>query len=447
MNTPHGCQFIWLPDNARSASRPGLLPYGGDAGAVLEGGTMANTRLLSLMVAAFLCAVLPARSQTPLPEGPGKQTVETFCVQCHELSTVTRAGYSEQGWRNNLQMMINVGAALPKDQIDVLTQYLAMNFPEKPKPDAVVIPGSVQVSIQEWTVPTPGSRPHDPLVAPDGSLWYTGQFANVLGRLDPHTGQINEYRLKTPNAGPHGLAADKDGNIWYTSNFKAHISKLNPTTGDVTEYPMPDPAARDPHTPIFDHQGILWFTVQGGNMVGRLIPQTGEVTLVASPTPKSRPYGMVVNSQGIPFFVEFGSHKIASIEPHTMAIREYVLPNVETRPRRIAISSDDVLWYSDYARGYLGRFDPATGQAREWPSPGGPQSQPYGIYAVRDVLWYSEAGVKPNTVVRFDPKTETFQTWAIPSGGGVVRNMDATRDGNLVLACSGVNGLAMIHVK
>jgi virginiamycin B lyase len=130
-----------------------------------------------------------------------------------------------------------------------------------------------------------------------------------------------------------------------------------------------------------------------------------------------------------------------------MEIREYLLPNAETRPRRIAITSDDVLWYSDYARGYLGRFDPATGQAREWPSPGGTQSQPYGMVAVRDVLWYSEAGVKPNTLVRFDPKTETFQTWVIPSGGGVVRNMDATRDGNLALACSGVNGLAMIHVK
>jgi len=98
----------------------------------------------------------------------------------------------------------------------VLTQYLAMNFPEKAKPDAVVIPGSVQIPFKNGRA-TPGSRPHDPLVASDGSLWYTGQFANVLGRLDPHTGQINEYRLKTPNAGPHGLVADKDGNIWYTS--------------------------------------------------------------------------------------------------------------------------------------------------------------------------------------------------------------------------------------
>jgi virginiamycin B lyase len=408
---------------------------------------MVNKRFLPLLVAAVLCSILPARSQTLLPEGNGKQTVETFCVQCHDLGQVTRAGYGEQGWRNSIDMMINVGAALPKDQIAVVTQYLAEHFPEKPKPEAVAIPGSVEASIEEWTLPTPGSRPHDPLVAPDGSLWYTGQFANVLGRLDPQTGTIKEYRLKTPHSGPHGLVADNEGNIWYTANFKAHIGKLNPKTGEVTEYPMPDPAARDPHTLIFDHQGTLWFTVQGGTMVGRLIPRTGEVTLVASPTPKSRPYGLVVNSKGIPFFVEFGSHKIASIDPKTLEIREYVLPNTETRPRRIAITSDDVLWYSDYARGYLGRFDPATGQAGEWPSPGGPKSQPYAISAVRDVLWYSEAGVKPNTVVRFDPKTEKFQTWVIPSGGGVVRNMDVTREGNLVLACSGVNRIALVRVR
>jgi virginiamycin B lyase len=130
-----------------------------------------------------------------------------------------------------------------------------------------------------------------------------------------------------------------------------------------------------------------------------------------------------------------------------MAIHEYVLPNRESRPRRIAITSDDVLWYSDYSRGYLGRFDPATGKATEWQSPGGPKSEPYGIVASKGVIWYSEAGVKPNTIVRFDPKTEKFQSWPIPSGGGVVRNMDVTREGNLVLACSGVNGVALVEIK
>ena len=45
------------------------------------------------------------------------------------------------------------------------------------------------------------------------------------------------------------------------------------------------------------------------------------------------------------------------------------------------------------------------------------------------------------------PKAEKFQTWEIPSGGGVVRNMMVTQDGNLVLACSGVDRIALVHLQ
>ena len=130
-----------------------------------------------------------------------------------------------------------------------------------------------------------------------------------------------------------------------------------------------------------------------------------------------------------------------------MEIREFVLPDPAARPRRIAISSDDVLWYSDFASGHLGRFDPRTGKATEWLSPGGPKSRPYGMTIVNDIVWYSESGTRPNTVVRFDPGTEKFQTWVIPSGGGVVRNMVHAPDGDLWLACSGVNGIAEVQIK
>jgi virginiamycin B lyase len=44
--------------------------------------------------------------------------------------------------------------------------------------------------------------------------------------------------------------------------------------------------------------------------------------------------------------------------------------------------------------------------------------------------------------VRFDPKTAK-----IPSGGGVVRNMMVTQDGNLVLACSGVDRIALVDLQ
>jgi virginiamycin B lyase len=45
-------------------------------------------------------------------------------------------------------------------------------------------------------VPTPNSRPHDPAPVAAGSLWYTGQMANKLGRLDPTTGETKEYPPK-----------------------------------------------------------------------------------------------------------------------------------------------------------------------------------------------------------------------------------------------------------
>lgn len=303
----------------------------------------------------------------------------------------------------------------------------------------------LNVSIKEYTVPSPKARPHDPAVAPDGSLWVTEQMANKLGRLDPATGTFKEYPLKTPDSGPHGLVADKDGNIWFAAIFAGYVGKLNPATGDITEYRPSDGTKIDPHTPVFDHNGILWFTNQETNYIGRLDPASSEIELRKVPTPHAVPYGIVVTQSGVPFFCEFGTNKLGSIDPKTLTIREYSLPAQDARPRRLALAPDGTIYYSDFARGYLGHFDPVNGKLlKEFPSPGGSDSEPYGIAVTSNGdVWYSESGVKPNTLVRFDPRSESFSTEAIPSGGGVVRNMVATRNGRLYLACSGVNKVAI----
>jgi virginiamycin B lyase len=315
-------------------------------------------------------------------------------------------------------------------------------------PGARAEPSREKFVIQEWDAPTRNSHPHDPAVAPDGSLWYTGQMSNTLGRLDTRTGKIQEFRLKTPNSGPHGLVADRDGNIWFTGNFKGYIGKLDPRNGEITEYPLPDKSAEDPHTPVFDQKGTLWFTVQGGNDVGKLDPRNGMIILKKVPTPHALPYGIAVNSKGVPYFCEFGTNKLASINPDTMEITEFPLAR-GARPRRIAITPDDAVYYSDYERGYLGRFDPASGKIDEWHSPGGTDSEPYGITATPDgMVWYVETGLRPNRLVGFDPKTRAFAVpTPIPSGGGVVRNMVATPDGRLYLACSGVNKVGIAEVR
>ncbi len=407
---------------------------------------MSKNSILSWMAVALLCSALPAWSQE-LPDGKGKEMVAASCNGCHTFFSRVGAGYTARGWRTVMRMMANQGVNVPPDQVATITEYLTKNFPEKGKPAGVVIRGPTKVSIKEWQVPTPGSRPHDPLATTDGSLWYTGQMANVLGRLNPKTGRIKEYPLNPPHSGPHGLVEDKDGNIWYTGNTGALIGKLDPKTGAVTEYKMPDPDVKDPHTLIFDQSGILWFTAQNANRVGRLDPKTGEIKLLTPPTPKARPYGMAVNSKGTVFFVEFGTNKVGSVDPETLEFREYPLPDSASRPRRIAITSDDIVWYSDFSRGYLGRLDSATGKVTEWQSPSGPKSEPYGISAINDIIWYSESGSTPNTVVRFDPKTAKFQSWAIPGGGNIVRNTSVTRDGDFVLANSLINSVTLVKIS
>jgi len=242
---------------------------------------------------------------------------------------------------------------------------------------------------------------------------------------------------------------DKEGNIWFTAISGGYIGKLDPKSGEITEYRPPQGTEIDPHTPVFDHNGILWFTNEETNYIGRLDPKTGKMILTKSPTPHAIPYGIVVTQNNVPFFCEFGTNKLASIDPNTMTIREYTLPAANARPRRIALAPDGTIFYTDFARGYLGHFDLVTGKLmNEWASPGGAQSEPYGIAITSDgEVWYSESGVKPNTLVRFDPKSESFSTKAIPSGGGVVRNMVATPDRRLYLACSGVNKVAVVDLS
>ena len=206
----------------------------------------------AIPIAALLvfCAMPVAAAQDAkpaaldLPEGAAKSVVVAQCTGCHDLSRILNANHSAGEWRNVVTMIVAAGARLSPAEKDAVARYLIESFPERAKPHPVVIAGPVQVSFREWEVPTPGARPHDPLATPDGALWYTGQMANVLGRLDPSTGAIKEYQLKTPASGPHGLVDDGAGHIWFTANFAGYIGELDPKSGEVKEYQLPG-AARD----------------------------------------------------------------------------------------------------------------------------------------------------------------------------------------------------------
>lgn len=401
---------------------------------------------ISLLLSA---AVLPAQAQAQsLPEGAGKQLVEGACTSCHAVNQITASsGYTAAGWREVAGTMLDLsGSQATREEI---VQYLAANFPPNEKRAPKLVAGKAKIAFKEWLVPTLGQRSRDPVQVADGSVWWAGQWANVIGRIDPATGAMKEYPLP-PKAMPHTVLSDRAGNIWYTGNKNATVGKLDPATGKATEYKMPDPAAKDPHSAIFDAKGILWFTLQLSNMVGRFDPATGDTKLVTMTTPDSKPYGIKLDAQGTPWIACNGSNCLVKVDPATMALTEVKLPNAATTVRRLAFTSDGGIWYVNSSQGRLGRYDPKTGDIKEWPSPSGPKSHPYAIAVIDDIVWYNESGMRPDSLVRFDPKDESFQSWPIPSGGvhaGIIRHMRPTREGNLLIHQSSTNRIILVMLK
>src|SRR5690606_30783002 len=162
------------------------------------------------------------------------------CYSCHPPTQIIgSAGFdTPEEWKDLISTMVNLSDA----QAGTLATYLAEHYPRKADRAPTLVPGDLEIEITEWTVPTLGQRSRDPIEAPVGSIWWTGMWASLVGRLDPATGEMEEYPLPV-TARPHSIVPDEQGNIWYTGNSNATIGKLDPATGLITQHQT---QARDP---------------------------------------------------------------------------------------------------------------------------------------------------------------------------------------------------------
>ena len=405
--------------------------------------------LASLIVAAAFALVPVAagaqgqvkpKAPPPLPEGKAKQAVEGLCASCHALQLInTSSGYTREHWQELVGAMVDLSGN-PQQQAEII-DYLATNFPPNNRRAAKPVPGDFKVTFKEWVMPQLGQRTRDPIQAADGSIWYAGQYGNLIGRFDPRTGQTKEYPLPT-NAMPHTVELDPKGRPWYSGNKNSTIGWIDPATGKATVYKMTDPEAKDPHTIAFDKKGIAYFTFQASNMIGRLNPDTGEMKVVKVASERSQPYDIKFDAEGMLWVSCNARPCLLKVDPDTLAITEVKLPLPITTVRRFDFSSDGTIWYVNSNGGRLGRLNPKSGEIKEWDSPSGPRSHPYGIAVIDGAVWYNESGVRPDMLVRFDIATEKFQSWPIKSGNlysGILRNARKTPQGTLLIHQTATN--------
>ena len=69
--------------------------------------------------------------------------------------------------------------------------------------------------------------------APDGSIWWTGMWASLTGRLDPIRAL---WRSTSSSSSAAYRCPGYAGQYLVYGNSNATVGKLNPATGEVTEY-------------------------------------------------------------------------------------------------------------------------------------------------------------------------------------------------------------------
>ncbi len=290
-----------------------------------------------------------------------------------------------------------------------------------------VTPGAranMEGKISEWAVPTPRFA-RDPAPGPDGNIYVSVMTGNKIARFDTTARTFKEWDLP-PGAQPHGLLVDRSGIVWYTGHGNGTIGRLNPGTGSLTEFRAP--SGGDPHTLVMDDaQETIWFTVNGGNRIGRLDIGRGTITEFKV---SGRPYGLALDRAGNVWFCEIWGGKLGKLDPKTGKVTELAL-EPDSQPRRMAAAPDGSLWVTLYGKGKLIRVDPVAGRVvKEYALPAGPTGGPYAVNVdAAGTVWVNE--IQTDTVVRFDPKTEQFRVFALPSKGVGIRKMTVDAQGRL----------------
>jgi len=72
--------------------------------------------------------VPPPTKQVTLPDGTGKNIVETHCAVCHGLDRVSAARRTRSEWERIVARMVFLGTPVSADDAKTATSYLEANF-------------------------------------------------------------------------------------------------------------------------------------------------------------------------------------------------------------------------------------------------------------------------------------------------------------------------------
>jgi virginiamycin B lyase len=300
-------------------------------------------------------------------------------------------------------------------------------------------------TMQAWPLNTPRRTGiHDVAPAPDGGVWFSAQRSGHLGWFDPKSGKTELVALGFGSS-PHGVIQGPDKAAWLTDSGQNAIVRVSWPERQVRVFKLPEgtPYA-NLNTCAFGGDGDLWFTGQSG-VIGKVTVKTGEVMVKDAPRGRG-PYGICATPRGDVWYCSLANSFIAQIDLKSGESRIVEPPTKGQGARRVWSDSHGRIWVSEWNSGQVSMHDPrariAGGLWKSWKLPGdGPRT--YAVYVDdKDMVWLSDFGA--NALLRFDPNSETFDSWKHPRESASVRQI-LGRPGEVWLPESGTEHIAVMR--
>ena len=237
--------------------------------------------------------------------------------------------------------------------------------------------------------------------------WLAASLPETLPSPKPRTAatEVKEFMLPAPNDLPHDVAILDDGNVLITGMFTSRMYVLDPDDGSFATVDIPVPRA-NPRAVEVDRDGKWWMVLGNPQMVAVYDPAR----------------------------LEWKTHEVG-MYPHS-----------------IALDSAGNAWYNGHFTAnpeLIGRI--ASGATRRFEVPAHPLKSkqaggpvPYELRAARDGgIWGSE--LQGNRVFRFDPQSEKFRTWELPTPYAGARRLDVDARGNVWIPQYGAGNIALLE--
>ncbi|GGE31580.1 hypothetical protein GCM10011367_02450 [Marinicauda pacifica] len=248
-----------------------------------------------------------------------------------------------------------------------------------------------------------GDGPHNLIVEPDGqAVWYAANRAAHVGRYDVETGEFERVMMPDGHPeDPHTMIFDAQGDIWFTGQGANTVSKLDVSERTVETLEVPTPDAR-PYGIKIAEDGTVWVVLLGTNKLASIDPGTMALTEHELPREESRPRRLAITDDGRIWYTDYAGSRVGVFDPATQEVNDWLTPSGEgSRPYGMARDGEGRLWLVETGvqpNAFVG-FDPETEafvSNTEVPSGGGTVRH-MEYYAPDGVIWF---GADTNTIGR-----------------------------------------------